>query len=175
MTEAGRRLFLNCVHYIHRFDGKAPLVRRAGEARLYILQWRAVEEGATERKPVFTGSYPQDVRQEYEGRIEELNAHYVKNYELLYWDGGYRVDVDLKSLGIPSNRQIETLDRLTGLLGDAQRGETVRRALGRYTVESFDTPQQWRRWFDENKDRIFFTDVGGRKFLIVPEGYLDAK
>ena len=36
MTDAGRKLFLNCVHYVHEFDGKAPLLRRQAMARTYI-------------------------------------------------------------------------------------------------------------------------------------------
>ncbi len=32
-----------------------------------------------------------------------------------------------------------------------------------------------RNWFEQNKDRVYFTDVGGYKFLVVPQGYLDKK
>ena len=174
MTEAGRRLFLNCIHYIQRFDGRPPLVRRENEARLYALRWAPVREGATERKLVFAGAYPQDVMKKHQGRSDELNAFYVKNLELLYWDGGFRVDEDLRSAGIQSNRRIETLGRLIELLSDGQRAETARRALTRYTCESFDAPQQWRQWFEENKDRIYFTDIGGYKFLVMPKDYLAA-
>ena len=37
MTDDGRRLFINCVHYIRRFDGKPPLVRREGQVDLQTL------------------------------------------------------------------------------------------------------------------------------------------
>ena len=33
MTEAGKKLFLNCIHYIHKFDGKVPLIRRSSSHR----------------------------------------------------------------------------------------------------------------------------------------------
>lgn len=55
------------------------------------------------------------------------------------------------------------------------RAETARRLLARYTNESFRQPEQLRSWFEENKDRIYFTDVGGYKFLVVPQGYLTKK
>jgi len=175
MTEAGRRLFLNCIHYIHRFEGKAPLVRRECEGRLNALRWAPIQKGTTQQKFVFSGSYPQDVMRKYQGRSDELNDYYVKNRELLYWDQGYRVDEELKSLGIQSNRQNETLDRLIELLDNQRRAEPARRALTRYTRESFDAPQQWRQWFETNRQRIFFTDAGGYKFLAAPEGYLTGK
>ena len=175
MTEAGRRLFLNCIHYIRRFDGQTPLVRRESEGRLYTLRWAPAPKGAVQPKLVFVGTLPEDVLRKYEARPNELpnelNDSYVKNVELLYWDRGYRVDEDLRTLGIKSNRQIETLSRLIELLGDRQRAETARRVLARYTSESFETPQQWRQWFQANRERIFFTDVGGYKFLVAPEGY----
>jgi hypothetical protein len=173
MTEPGRRLFLNCIHYIRRFEGKTPLIRRERDPREYCLAWKPLQEGATQLRLVFMGSYSEDILKEYEGRSDELNAYCVKNLEVAYWEGGFRVDADLKSLGFQSNRQVQTLDKLIALLDDADRKETARRALARYTCESFDTPQQWRQWFLENKDRVYFTDVGGYKFLVTPQGYLD--
>ncbi len=172
MTEAGRRLFLNCIHYIRRFDGQTPLVRREGEGRLNTLQWVPARKDTTEQKLVFAGTYPQDVMRKYQGRADELNAYYVKHPELLYWDQGFRVDAELQSLGLESNRDLKTLRRLIELLEDQRRATTARKLLGRYTDRSFETAPQWRQWFEENKDRIYFTDVGGYKFLVVPEGYM---
>jgi hypothetical protein len=57
------------------------------------------------------------------------------------------------------------------LLGDSQQAPAARKALGRYTRESFETPEEWQTWFTKNRDRIFFTDVGGYKFLVNPEGH----
>jgi hypothetical protein len=172
MTEAGRRLFLNCIGYIHRFDGQTPLVRCEREARLSALQWVPAQKGTTQPKLIFSGTYPQDVMGKYHGRSDELNAYYVKNVELLYWDQGFRVDEELKTLGIKSNRRIGTLSRLIELLGNRRRAEIARQMLTRYTRESFDSPPQWRQWFETNRTRIFFTDVGGYKFLVAPEGYI---
>lgn len=171
MTEAGRRLFLNCIHYIHRFEGKPPLVRRECEGRLSALRWAPVRNGATQQKVIFSGTYPQDVLEKYRGRSDELSDYYVKNLELLYWDQGYRVDEDLRTLGLKSNRQIETLSKLIELLDNRRHAETARRVLARYTCESFETSQLWRQWLEVNRPRIYFTDVGGYKFLVAPEGY----
>lgn len=166
MTEAGRRLFLNCIHYVHRFGGRAPLVRRECEGRLSTLRWLPVGKDSTEPKLAFVGTYPQDVMKRYEGRAEELNDYYVKNVELLYWDRGFRVDDELKPLGLKSNRKIETLEQLFELLQDPAHRESAQRLLDRYTDghTSFD--------FQNGRERIYFSDVGGYKFFVVPEGYL---
>ena len=166
MTEAGRRLFVNCIHYIHRFDGQTPLVRREVEGRLCALRWTPTRKGTTEPRLVFTGSYAQDVMKKYSARSDELNDYYVKNVELLYWDEGYRVDEDLKSLGLESNRKVETLERLFELQRNPAHREIARRLLERYTDghTTFD--------FQNGRDRIYFSDVGGHKFFVVPEGYL---
>jgi hypothetical protein len=85
---------------------------------------------------------------------------------LLYWDQGFRVDGDLRSLGIKSNRKVETLERLFALRKDPAHAEIAQRLLDRYTdgQTTFD--------FRNARDRIYFSDVGGYKFFVVPEGYL---
>lgn len=74
-----------------------------------------------------------------------------------------------------SNRETETLEWLISLLEDEKHANTARLLLTRYTNESFQRAEQWQSWFESNKDRIYFTDVGGYKFLVVPPGYLDKK
>jgi hypothetical protein len=166
MTEAGRRLFLNCIHYIRRFDGQAPLVHREREERLSALRWAPVQKGATQQKLVFSGTYPQDVMRRYQGRSDELNDYYVKNVELIYWDQGYRVDEELRSLGLKSNHKVETLERLFELHQDETQRQIAQRLLDRYTDghTTFD--------FKDGRNRIYFSDFGGYKFKVVPEGYL---
>ena len=75
-------------------------------------------------------------------------------------------------LGLKSNRNVETLKRLIALLDDTQEAPAARKLLARCTRESFQSPEQWQSWFKKNRDRIYFTDVGGYKFLVRPEGYL---
>ncbi len=49
---------------------------------------------------------------------------------------------------------------------------TAKRLLLRYTERSFTTVAQWRKWLEENRDRIYFSDVAGYKFRVIPKGYL---
>ncbi len=46
--------------------------------------------------------------------------------------------------------------------------ELATRLLKRYTQEEFDTAQRWRDWLETNRNRLFFSDVGGFKFFAGP-------
>jgi hypothetical protein len=173
MTEAGRNLFINCVHYIRRFEGVIPLVRRQNSHRLNAMRLAdAIDSISGDRKKFFLRNFPEELYEAYHSDPKGLTAHYRENIEWVYRDGAFRVDRELKSLGIDSNREIDSLRRLIELLEDGQQEkETVRTLLARYTSVSFETAQQWQQWFDENKDRLYFSDVGGYRFRVVPQGY----
>jgi hypothetical protein len=175
MTEAGRRLFLNCIHYIRRFEGKAPLVRARRYDRFNAV--RIAPSGDrlrewAERDSKVTPGIAMEVLKRYVKDPQGLAQYFRENLEWVYYDKGLRIDDELKSLGIDSNRKVESLRRLIDLLEDAPQANTARQLLSRYTDRSFETVPQWRQWLEENKDRLFFSDVGGYKFFVVPEGYL---
>lgn len=180
MTEAGRRLFLNCIHYIHRFDGKGPLIRTIAQHRLNTIRLAPSSERSWQRRqkendPRVTPYMPDDVTKQFLGDPNGLVQYYKDNIEFIYQDRQFRVDSELKSLGFNSNREIATLERLISLLKDEKNAETARSLLVRYTNQSFREPEKWQSWFEQNKERIYFTDVGGYKFMVAPEGYLADK
>jgi hypothetical protein len=173
MTDAGKRLFLNCIYYIHRFDGKAPLVRTETSPRgLAMLRAAVLNRISGDKKEFFIVAFPERLWEKYHSDPNGLVAYYREDLELVYWDKVFCVDNELKSLGIASNRQVSSLQRLVVLLSDESHASTAGKLLKRYTNVSFETPEQWRQWLEASRDRIFFTDVGGYKFLVVPEGYL---
>jgi hypothetical protein len=174
MTDAGTKLFLNCVHYITRFDGRAPLIRRASSHRMNAIRLAALITRIKDKR-FFSGAFGPDLKKKYDGDPDGLVKYYKDDFELIYRDRTYVVDSELKSLGINSNREIATLERLISLLKDEKNAETARSLLARYTNQSFREPETWQSWFEQNKERIYFTDVGGYKFLVIPEGYLDEK
>jgi hypothetical protein len=174
MTEPGKALFVNCIHYIRRFDGKAPLVRAQSSDRLYAVYLAGIVNRIQEdkREEFFSATFPKEIYNKYKSDPNGLTQYYQTSLEWVYHDRVFRVDEDLKALGIESNRKLSTLERLISMLDDPSKATAAQTLLSRYTRVSFDTPQQWRQWFDANRDRIFFTDVGGYKFVVVPEGYL---
>jgi hypothetical protein len=173
MTEAGKALFVNCVHYIRRFDGKAPLARRRSSDRSTAqIAAGYITRISGDRKQFFLNQFPEDLYDRYKSDPNGLSQYYKTNLEWVYQDRVFRVDEDLKGLAIESNRRLGSLERLIALLDDPAKQATVKTLLARYTNVAFDTPQQWQQWLAASRDRIFFTDVGGYKFLVIPEGYL---
>ena len=176
MTEAGRRLFLNCICYIHRFDGYKPLVHTDSSHRLNAVRLALLIDQIKD-KSFFSSSFTPELMQKYEGNAKGLADYYRENLEFVYRDPHqsmtYQIDSDLKDLGLESNRTVDTLAKLIELLNDPARSEKAGQLLERYTNQhkEFNFAQQWQPWFTENKDRIFFSDVGGYKFFIMPEGY----
>lgn len=167
MTDCGRKLFVNCVHYIHKFDGKIPILRRQGMARAYIITLAGVINRISgDQKEFFLRTFPEELYEKYHADPEGLAAYYKANLELVYRDKVYRVDDELKSLGFDSNRKVETLERLFELRKDETKRELAQKLIDRYTdgKTTFD--------FQTGRDRIYFTDLGGYKFKVVPEGYL---
>jgi hypothetical protein len=51
------------------------------------------------------------------------------------------------------------------MLEEDDQAELARHILTRYTIEDFSQPDEWRTWLERNRDRLFFTDTGGYKFL----------
>jgi len=173
MTEAGQKFFLNCVHYIRRFDGKTPLVRHKSSPRVDTLRLGGIMNRIDgDRKEFFCGIFPSELYPKYGSDPDGLVKYYKENLEWVYREKVFKVDEELKALGIASNRKVESLRRLIELLDDAGQADTARRILVRYTDQRFDSSRQWRQWYEDNKDRIFFTDVGGYKFMAAPRGYI---
>jgi hypothetical protein len=77
------------------------------------------------------------------------------------------VDEDVKNLCL-SNRKVEILDRCVRMLEEGDRSELALRILRRYTTENLQDASAWRAWLEEGRGRLFFTDVGGYKFLVAP-------
>jgi len=180
MTVAGKKLFLNCIYYIKRFDGKAPLIRDVSHNRLNTIRLAPGSERFLQRRKRdndkrSTPYIPDDVTEKFLGDPNGLVKYYKDNIEFIYLDRQFRVDSELKSLGLDSNRSLDTLERLISLLQDETKAGTAQNLLGRYTNQTFDSAEEWQSWFDSNQDRIYFSDVGGCKFFVVPKGYLETQ
>jgi len=153
MTEAARKLFLNCICYIHRFDRVRPLVHTDASHRLNAIRLARLID-RIEDKSFFSSTFTPELMEKYKGNAEGLADYYRQNLEFVYRSRTFQVDSDLKELGLESNRTVKTLGRLIELLDDAQRAEKAIRLLERYTSQhkDFSNAKQWRQWFTENKE-----------------------
>jgi hypothetical protein len=176
MTESGRRLFLNCVHYIRKLEGKGPLVYRQSSSRMDAVRLAPlINRIRSDQKEFFLSQFPESLYERYHADPNGLTRYYEENIEWVYRDRVFKVDEELKALGIDSNRKLASLERLIELLDDAEHSAVAQRLLVRYGDPGFVLPAHWREWFEQDTHRIYFTDVGGYKFKVVPEGYLDVK
>lgn len=93
--------------------------------------------------------------------------YYRDNYEYYYPYDGYslQLDTDAQQLGV-SNRKIAILEKCIGLLETGKDTAMAMRVLKRYTMEQFTTASEWRAWLTANKDRLFYTESGGFKFMV---------
>ena len=105
------------------------------------------------------------------GSTSDAYAKYFRENLEYIRDAGQRhftVDETAKRIGV-SNRKIEFLEKLVAMLESGEQLDDAYKLLGRYTDEGFDTPAAWRKWLNENKSQLFFTDVGGYKWMIKPK------
>lgn len=101
--------------------------------------------------------------------VEYYGKHrgYLLAVPLEYAKYAMVVDEDARSLGIPNN-DARLLGTCVELLERGEQPDLAQRVLERYTTEAFQTPAEWRQWLDENRERLFFTEVGGFTFMASP-------
>lgn len=168
MMVSGRRLFINCIVYISKFNGKTPLVYKQAYERTRVVQLL----NSIARNPKGAENYlPEELLEKYKNNLQELASYYRDNIELLYQDENYkyRIDEDLKSLGFKNNSQIETLEKLSSLLDNNEKADTARKILQRYTGRMFQISQQCRKWLDDNSAQLYFLQTGGYRFFVLPK------
>jgi hypothetical protein len=167
MTESGRNCFVNAICYIKKFDGQPPLVRKTSSGRRWALVYAGYAKSYGEQDFV-KNLFPKALRDEFGTDADKYVKYYENNLEYLHpAEHGFEVDDDVKELGI-SNRKVELLDRCVKMLETDTQPEVARRILKRYTTEDFSRPDEWRAWLERNRDRLFFTDQGGYKFMVNP-------
>ena len=74
------------------------------------------------------------------------------------------IDEDVARLKI-ANYDQRLLEKCISLWERGESVELARRLLVRYTNHQFATAQEWRGWYEKYKKVLFFTEVGGYKFL----------
>ncbi|MBS1605697.1 MAG: protein-disulfide reductase DsbD N-terminal domain-containing protein, partial [Bacteroidetes bacterium] len=217
MTEEARKVFVNTVYYIKKFDHQRPLMkkvqietregidekiyrideavyqkaiasRREGNVRLKKMQdslraRKAAGQDIGRNNEMFLKMPMTDAVESFEDYVkgfagQELFAkfgtntakyhkYYRDNYEYYYPLDAYslQLDEDAQRLGI-SNRKVEILEKCVSLLERGKDTAMAMRVLRRYTMERFAAAAEWRAWLTQNKDRLFYTEAGGFKFIV---------
>jgi hypothetical protein len=95
---------------------------------------------------------------------------YLKdNFNYLYCnpDGFYEysIDEDVKKIGV-SNHDVHLLDTCIAMLKNNIQHDLAMNVLKKYTKETYTDPKDWSRWLAKNRNKLFFTETGGYKFLV---------
>ena len=186
MTEEAKSVFANAIVYISQFAGQTPIARKfnpfivTGEhlkSTILRATRAAYEERVSTLKRIGKeestyGEYLKSMFPELYfsfGTDEKAYKDYYMNNAGYFMPRPGRVsfllDEDARSLGI-SNHDIRLLDEAIRLLEEGTDVAKGHRLLKRYTLCRFETPAEWRTWFETNKSRLFFTESGGWFFLV---------
>jgi len=169
MTEEARKVFVNTVFYMEKFDGQKPLVKKTHRAREWAPNFtRYLDDERLKKYGV--QQFGESLLEACEGKSAKLNEILKENMEFLVGTRRFRIDEDAKAVGI-SNRDRKMLEHCVGML---EKGEDTKRALrllGRYTTagaECGEDAGKWRKWLDGCGDRLFFSDTAGYRWHVRP-------
>ncbi len=104
----------------------------------------------------------------------KVEAHLRGNLPYMRSQGWYElvVDEELKKFGV-ANNDIALLEKAIAMLVakdtdrvTAEQAQQANALLERYTDQSFATGAAWQSWFTQNRNRLFFTEAGGYKWLV---------
>ena len=192
MTEEAQLVFVNAIHYIHKFEGQTPVVQKVERlvtrGLLDEIMWTITEEGLNSIASAFKNAKstpspmmvlqrftPMSIREQFKEDWPAYLAYYKENRPFLCPEEGFEangrdwqvlvLDEDAKSLGIP-NSDVRILEKCISLLEAGEQTELAERVLQRYTDNRFDSAKQWRQWFTENRQQLFLSEYGGFKFLV---------
>lgn len=191
MTPSAQSALANAIVYIAGFEGERVLARKfsdrivtsydigkradAATRKAYEL---AVESGqnlagagAGSSGSLTLSDYlrrnQRDLFQQFGEDLEAYQQYYAENMPYFYSQpgGAVEIDEDLKKLKLAKNNP-KLLDHAISLLEKNENVEMANRILNRYTLLSYTDPSAWRKWYERNKDRLFFTESGGYHFLV---------
>jgi hypothetical protein len=187
MTEAARDVFVNSVCWIKQFDGQRPLVDKKASPREWIFVELWVASGRKDNAPVVPGEvkdavidaksagryFGQETLDKHGADYSTLKAWYLDHFEQITSEGRAKphlVDEDLIELKA-SNRKPELFERVLARWKAKPDDGLCKRVLARYVPdETFGGPNDLEAWFAKNRARLRFTDFGGYRWLLVPEG-----
>jgi hypothetical protein len=175
LNETGQRILLNAIHYIAGFRDDKPI---------------AVTPSAFSNKPPvpprellmsnlhqadFTNSLKFFISQEAHPELFRMPLNEATNWVARHWsyllgNNSHRLQVDPTSLKF--NLDVKQPDFFQKALGKISEAPAeILALLDRVSAEpppGKDDPAQWKKWFETNKDYLFFSELGGQRWYIDP-------
>lgn len=178
MTSEARAAFLNALVYMQGFDGHRPLVKRVARGRevltailTYLDEFEVGSDNYESMVDYVREQFPPGATKGEGLDQKHLFGWYEANLEALRYDVDARrfvVDADLEELGC-SNRELELFEGLASTFEEHPGSELALRVLKRYAPASAPTDARGlREWVEANRAALFFTDVGGYRWMLDP-------
>jgi len=167
MTPSARKVFVNTIHYMKKFDGHVPLVAKKASSREFALELPRFLKEYERMEEYVEKSFSEGVKEATRLDADKLASYLEANLEYLHATGHtFDVDADARALGI-SNRTVEILDVLAKRWKANAQDAMSQRLIRRYVKpEGFESSQAFETWVSENRPFLFFSDVGGYRWLI---------
>lgn len=172
MTESAKRVFLNAIVYMRRFEGDVPLVQKTSRGRTWLSQYvdLLAEQSTGSNKQYseyLTKQFPPELTKDGVD-VGKLREWYGANEEYLRANEKRQilVDTDLATLKL-SNRKPEFLDWLLAHLREYARDELALRLAERYLAPGQGADAATAiAWIEANRPYLFFTDTGGYRWMV---------
>ncbi|MGL6162172.1 hypothetical protein [Microbulbifer sp.] len=109
----------------------------------------------------------QTIRTKFGKDFEAYEKFFAENMDYLFpADDDMDVDEEAKALGI-ANSDVRLLDTAVEMLKKGDRVKMARELLLRYTNESFKDAAAWAAWLQQNRERLYFSEGDGYKFIVL--------
>lgn len=161
MTEQAKKVFVNTIHYMSQFNEMRSITNYKANSRLWANEFCYKKTHKL-----------LDLENEYKStgnaKTDSTYLYYKNNHPYFYGEGMspiLKVDEDAKSLGI-ANNDIRILEKCIQMLARGNEKNKVLRILHHYTEFDFTTAREWKNWYEIYKDYLFFSELGGYKFII---------
>lgn len=176
MTQSAKRVFLNAIVYMQRFDGAQPLIGKQARSRGWMKKTirliGALETMEAEARARFEeylrGALPAEAIDEHGLDEEALLAWYAANVEYLTSKDRFAIGVDeeLRALEL-SNRSPAFLEWIAErLAADAFDGAALTLAWRYLDVDEPANAAAILTWLEEHRPRLFFSDTGGYRWFV---------
>ncbi len=186
MTEEAKLVFINAVHYIAKFDGHPVLAHKrrgivlrdrlaldTSALKARVAELRAVQEDGPIAVPEahrgVSKYFPEDAWESLAADAEGVVRRLEQDGPYLYPSAEYELGVDreLQALELP-NHAPDFIPRMMEYFGSADAGQAAMLAgiMARYTNEALSTPQEWVAWMKAHRERVFFSESAGYKWLV---------
>jgi len=164
-TDQGKNLFINSINYIAKFKDDYHIVEKLTDSRKRVMNTIELTRINEAFMWMLKRDLEEEVLNETEQDLDKLEEWYDENEPYLHKsDKKLVIDETAKKEKTPNN-MIESIAIWIEML-DTKKDKAAKRLLAEYVSKKEMTLKEWKSWYEENKNYLFFSDSGDFKFFI---------